>query len=674
MDLVGGYFQPQEEEQLAPPPQPLQVAQEAPQVQPQQAPAQQLPPGLGEFLARGLTSGATSAAKGLGQVGQGLAGLSGAPAPVKAPEPTTPEAPAPTTRSTLERGVLSAGNEQAALTVKADKDEAAIEKAAADRKAVALEQHSADTARLTQERDVAVGAQRMKVREIADQARNTKIDEKQLYKESGFAGKLSMFAAVALGGLLIPTAGKNPGLEIINQKIARNIDAQKANLANLRDSVGEERSVLQDLRVQFGDDIAAEQAMHGMALDQLANEVQGKLAGVKDTRAQAQGMKFLGDIQAKALEFWSGAEERTAAAKQQEISNAHAKAQLALQGAELKERGRATDIADVNADADRDLRSREREIEVEVGRQKAAAEQAGKDKEDSLNRRTYDGVYGAHGPAGRGINIANAQDGENVASKVGGAQKVLDRIADVRALQEAEGRTSLLEKEKALGKSAMADIIQFISEDNKGVPSDADVQRALDRVGGSKDPTAWLKVLSPEEMSHVLGYVADKVSSNADVEVRSRTDAKGGFKYQGRSLLGEMVAKREAAPQVKIDAARKADEKRPFSPGERGGEFTKSASVKMKYYEEVAKTDNFTDAREVSKTRGALLADLAQLQARSLVEKDADKKADIEAAAKAATKALVTLTAKQEKMDKADAKAAARRGPEAYKGIGSGVR
>lgn len=572
-----------------------------------------------DALAQGITSAAGAAAPAVKAAGQAAEAVGNS---------MTPEQQ----RQAMERDQLEHLQGAADTSVQAERDQAALEKQAAVAKGAEMDRHARAVAQANEEQQRVIGAETAKYRSIVDQARNTKIDENQLFNEAGFGGKLALIGSVALGGLLAPNnGGQNMAVEIINKRIARNIDAQKANLDNLNQAASNQRTVLGDLRQQFGDTLAAENATHGIALDQVANDLEIQMSGVKDQRAVARLQELVAQIRDKAIEYHQAAEDRAAAKTQQQFQNKMAQAQLAesvaarKQQASENEKNRAASLAETL------LRLRPTPVDpVEAKKNEAEAAKAA--AEASAASRSYKGVVGGQGDDHTRIPVSNAQDAQDLDGKVGGAETVIDSIADVRNLLKG-GRTTLLDKDKSIGRAAMADVVQFLAQDEKGVPSDADVKRTWDRAGGTalQDPTAFFAVLKPEERDKVLSYVQDKVSRRADKAVKARLGQQAAFSYKGHSVVDQGDDPTERAPAAKLDAARSASTARVYTTGERTGEFQPTASPAEQAYSTIGKTSNFKSSDEAIATADALNQDIVKTQKAIQAARTPEEKAQAQA-------------------------------------------
>ncbi len=69
-------------------------------------------------------------------------------------------------------------------------------------------------------------------KELANQIANSQVDPKAYFDNLSTAGQVSTIAGLILGGLGAGPSGVNQAVNVLNQKIAQDVDAQKANIGN----------------------------------------------------------------------------------------------------------------------------------------------------------------------------------------------------------------------------------------------------------------------------------------------------------------------------------------------------------------------------------------------------------------------------------------------------------
>lgn len=468
------------------------------------------------------------------------------PAPPQAQPEPAPEAPpqvpaAPTlgpdygTEAGIQReqqGELDLTQQATQKGYEADRKEAAAEGAAAVDKKRQLEAHAHEVGKIVAERDKVVGAQVAKVQQLADQARNTKIDPKGAWHDANALQKVSGVLGLALGGLLVAHGTRNPAEEMINRTIQRNIDAQRANLDNLNQGVQNQESILGELRQQFRDKTAAENAMHGILLDQIANDLDGKLAGVKDLKAQQRGLELSAKLRGQAAEMHAEAQKREADATDRAFDHEYKKQVLGEQVAQRRQQGYI-------AGRELALKARDQELEAtKLGLTAAETERKAQAEADGKSL-WFKSVRGGAGDDGHRVQIDDATQRDKVTELVSSAEEGINAVATLRAIMNSEGRTEFNDADKKIAEAEQAKIIfAAVKASGQGRnPSDSDVKRATKLAGGTEDPTAWWSLLSVKERNKVLTYVEDSTRKNANRTLQSISGGKATFDYKGEALL-----------------------------------------------------------------------------------------------------------------------------------------
>lgn len=91
-----------------------------------------------------------------------------------------------------------------------------------------------------------------KIATLANDVQSTKINPMQAFQEMGAGAKFLSIIGAAVSGFANP-GGRNQMLDSLDAMAQKNIDAQKANLANKRESVAEQKGLLADMTRHFGD-------------------------------------------------------------------------------------------------------------------------------------------------------------------------------------------------------------------------------------------------------------------------------------------------------------------------------------------------------------------------------------------------------------------------------------
>ena len=231
----------------------------------------------------------------------------------------------------------------------------------------AQEQRDIEQAREFEARRVNYEADMAKRQTEMDELRadiaSTKIDPGAYFSNmSGFSKMLSLFS-VALGGFSEGYSGgrlKNVGLQMLDDAIARDVDAQKANLAAKRGKLADAQSVYGLARQKFGDDQAAMDYARARQYEQLAN-VAKRFQGEARTEELANKAAQLGSMfedRRNILE--QSIKQRTAQANEL----ARARAAQAAAGPSFRQQKEALELEKLGA-------------EVQLAKRKAAGEEPG---------------------------------------------------------------------------------------------------------------------------------------------------------------------------------------------------------------------------------------------------------------------------------------------------------
>lgn len=365
------------------------------------------------------------------------------------------------------------------------------------------------------ERDKVLGDKQAALVQMGAEIASTKIDPKRLWHEASTGQKVAGIIGIALGGLLIPTTGHNPALEMIDRALARDIQAQQANLENKRFAYGEAKGLYAMMRQSYSDRAAAVQATMAASQAQVAAQLTAKLEGVTNERTKANGLKTISDLQFKAAENMREANKRQYDADGRAFDQDMEKRKLGL---DYRKEDRA-----------------ERQFQDESTRGWLALTQ--KDEELRLNRdakgppgsrvgNTISGIkYKVRGPDGKMqvfdyVSVDNEKVRDELAQTLDGAEGVIDSIRDIEAL--GYDRAAWPSADKAVARAAMQKIILSGMNLMKGVPTDKDAQRLVDSFGGIEDPQKFWEVLSPEDRAKVMKYGEDAVRREVNTKLARR--------------------------------------------------------------------------------------------------------------------------------------------------------
>ena len=141
--------------------------------------------------------------------------------------------------------------------------------------------------KLQREREVELVAQ---VEAATLEYKNAEIDSERIWKKKGTGSRLLAAIAAGLGAYASAMTGtKNFALEIINNAISDDIEAQKAEIAVKGGVITEQRNLLNDLRNKGMSDQEAESAARVIMISQVEMMLQQKLAKIKGASFIKQG-------------------------------------------------------------------------------------------------------------------------------------------------------------------------------------------------------------------------------------------------------------------------------------------------------------------------------------------------------------------------------------------------
>jgi hypothetical protein len=342
----------------------------------------------GQSLIGGIVGGVQNVARGIADLERGRQALYGEDA--ASPGSRQPQAPrmggigGPAMPSSMQLGFDVERAQLEAERRAAGYDQATIE---AQRQAqlqsnqamAAQEQRDIEQAREFEARRVNYEADMAKRQTEMDELRadiaSTKIDPGQYFSNmSGFSKVLSLFS-VALGGFSEGYSGgrlKNVGLQMLDDAIARDVDAQKANLAAKRGKLADAQNVYGLARQKFGDEQAAMDYARARQYEQLANVAK-----------RFQGEARTEELANKAAQLGSMFEDRRNILEQsikQRIAQANelarARAAQAAAGPSFRQQKEALELEKLGA-------------EVQLAKRKAAGEEPGEMATVVFEGKTY---------------------------------------------------------------------------------------------------------------------------------------------------------------------------------------------------------------------------------------------------------------------------------------------
>jgi hypothetical protein len=167
-----------------------------------------------------------------------------------------------------------------------------------------------------------------KLRTTLDDIQKSKIDPSRFYKKPDgtrdYGKTILAGVAVALGALgeQMQGRGGNPALDIIQRSIDRDIEAQRADLANRRAGVGLEMNLLGQMRAQFADERQAETAARIAMLDTYEMKLSQVAAQSKSELIQRRYEKQMADIGVQKAKLQSDFEQSSLQQAMQETQAA----------------------------------------------------------------------------------------------------------------------------------------------------------------------------------------------------------------------------------------------------------------------------------------------------------------------------------------------------------------
>jgi hypothetical protein len=146
-----------------------------------------------------------------------------------------------------------------------------------------------------------VDALMAQLQDQSEKISNEKIDPSRYWNSKDAGTKAINIIGLMLGGLAAGiNGGKNPAMDYLNHQIDRDVDAQKANLANKRGKLDTTRNELELMRLQFGDQRQAEAAVKLSRINSLKAFVDAQRAKYQDPVFQARAAAVQAKLQVDA--------------------------------------------------------------------------------------------------------------------------------------------------------------------------------------------------------------------------------------------------------------------------------------------------------------------------------------------------------------------------------------
>jgi hypothetical protein len=263
-----------------------------------------------------------------------------------------------TAESNAAQGALSRASEAQPAAVQMLEQAQEAERAAqANRAELASQQ--AEAARVAEENAAIEREQRRQaVQETAEKldAATKALDDSKLDVEAaygGAAGRIFAGLAVALGSFGASlTGGPNYAMQLVNQRIDRELDAQRTEIEKRKGKVSQLGQLLQRNETLLGDATQARNLARAQTFKALADDVEARSKGRAMAPQQAQVLQQLRNAQASELDQLKVSVAQTAAARQNiaaQERQAAAQAQAGARVAAAKEQRELQMFADKEA-------------------------------------------------------------------------------------------------------------------------------------------------------------------------------------------------------------------------------------------------------------------------------------------------------------------------------------
>jgi hypothetical protein len=309
--------------------------------------------------------------------------------------------------------------------------------------------------------------------------------------------------AAVIGGLYQGKTGsaRNPGLDALNDVIARDIEEQKQNLANRRDVIGMRRSSLSAAYARAGDQFQADEVARQAALkyadEQLAQQQLNfapegtRGLQIAQLRAGIAGQIATNRAAIQQKAFDNSIKLQTASREQQTADEVarNNRAQLGLGYARLdEERQQRSDARDARA-AEKDAARQDKLDKQQLDRAIGGEVTPIRDAQGNVVGSKTGYITKADGsiwiPNGTEAQISDLQKQHAAATSL---VQTLDAIRRVGPEWLSDTRNT--EKAQRL-KQLMGDArLQAIAAKNLGVPTGHDIELAENFIG-TTDPTRW---------------------------------------------------------------------------------------------------------------------------------------------------------------------------------------
>jgi hypothetical protein len=391
-------------------------------------------------------------------------------------------------------------------------DEAAVTGAQGDEDAANAQQALGDFQKIQQETDRQAKAKQALVEqthaqldEMVNKRAAMKVDDNRLWSNMGTARKIGLGIAVALtalGDALQHKSGPNAALAIINDAIAKDVDAQVRERNSLGEDIGLKRQSLDDYTKELGDINAARNARIAELTQKAAMMTRATAAKYESPLAKAKAEQLAADLegQAATLKLNTATQVADQRFKQAELTNQQANTaisagHLKLGREQLDEQKREHNDAMSN-DLIKALLTSSGKSSEEAAKQAQAVKQLG-----MIDYKTVPGPDGK--PTSQAVVLTNAdgtpwtapteKEAQDLRAKRAAVETMIPVIDEVRRLHAKYGGSSDILKSPEWQK-AKADwaALKLKEKDlnQLGAISGSDME-LIDGILGASDPTSF---------------------------------------------------------------------------------------------------------------------------------------------------------------------------------------
>lgn len=385
----------------------------------------------------------------------------------------------------------------------ADQGQASAEAVLASKKDRIEGQALADRNALLAERDQHLSERMGKLEQLSAEIANTKIDP---WKNKSTGQRMSAIGGAILGGLLLPTMGRNPAMDMMDKMMEQEIHLQETELSNKKTALSSGFNLYGLMRENYGDQLAAKDATKAAMIQQAVAQFDKQMAGVKNEQALARHLEFRSGLLAKAGELQMGAYNREAQRAATDWEHQKQRESMSLQWSGLGETRRHNKAMEGIS-----------ELEMKAKAEAEKAKGAGKDL------RIYGVKFKTKDAEGKDIEqdfIQAKTDNsyDKLQDVVNSGQSTLDRLADIKAIG-TDGNL-IRDADRAIADAAWSSIRLDMQALVKGIPSDAD-QRIIDLKMGLKSPQEVFTLLNKEERLRVINYLEDRTRTETNQRLKT---------------------------------------------------------------------------------------------------------------------------------------------------------